>query len=93
MENSVILERFESSKLVALFKCIEDKIERLETQFQPTQPLQYLTRQQVAEMLSISLVTVNDWRKKGILKAYKIGNRVYFKRHEVEAALVEIKSR
>jgi len=44
-------------------------------------------------MFAISLVTVNEWRKKGILKAYKIGNRVYFKRNEVEAALVEIKGR
>ncbi|MEL6834564.1 MAG: helix-turn-helix domain-containing protein [Bacteroidota bacterium] len=87
------LEQFESKRLLLLFRGIEDKIERLETQFQPVEPLQYLTRRQVAEMLSISLVTVNDWRKKGILKAYKIGNRVYFKRHEVEAALVEIKSR
>lgn len=51
-----------------------------------------LTRKEVAEMLKISLGTLHNWVKKGVLKSYGIRNRVYFKRSEVEGALVELKS-
>lgn len=56
---------------------------------QPT-PTDLLTRKQVADMFSISLVTVNDWTNKKILFAYKVANRVYYKRSEVEASLTSI---
>lgn len=42
-----------------------------------------LTRNDTAELLSISLVCLHDWCKKGILKPYKLGNRTYFKRSEL----------
>jgi len=48
----------------------------------------YISRREVANIFKISLVTVNDWVNKGILQAYKVANRVYFKRSEVENALV-----
>lgn len=50
---------------------------------------EYITRREVAQLFKISLVTVHDWTKKGILQAYKIGKRVYFKPSEVEKALVK----
>ena len=53
-------------------------------------PTDYLTRQEVAKMFTVSLVTVSDWTAKGFLKSYKLANRVYYKRGEVEAALTEI---
>ena len=49
----------------------------------------YITRRQVADFFKITLVTVHDWTKKGILTAYKIANRVYYKRVEVEQALTK----
>lgn len=61
--------------------------ERLSKQFQPKEPTQYLTRQEVKEMLSIDLSTLSRWTKDGKLKAYGIGNRVYYKRSEVEDTL------
>ena len=48
----------------------------------------YLSRREVAEMLQIDLSTLYHWTKKGKLIAYSIGNRIYYKREEVEAALV-----
>ena len=87
------LEQISSRLLLSKFDGLSLEIKELKSQLQPKEPVHYLTRRQVAEMFAISLVTVNEWRKKGILKAYKIGNRVYFKRNEVEAALVEIKGR
>ena len=51
--------------------------------------MEYITRRDVASLFKISLVTVNDWTKKGLLKAYKVAKRVYYKRVEVEAALIQ----
>lgn len=50
---------------------------------------EYITRNEVAKLFKISLVTVHDWTKKGILQAYKIGRKVYFKQSEVEKVLVK----
>ncbi len=49
----------------------------------------YITRKEVAERFKISLVTVHDWTKKKVLTAYKIGNKVFYKRCEVEQALIK----
>lgn len=50
-----------------------------------------LTRKETADKLKISLVTLNDWSKRGLLKSYIIGGRVLYKSKEVEASLGEVK--
>lgn len=55
---------------------------------EPTTDL--LTRQEVAEMLSIDLSTVHNWSKQGKLSSYGIGNRVYYKHSEIEQAIVKL---
>lgn len=57
---------------------------RLAEQFQPKQPTEYLTRTDVCNLLQIDLSTLHRWRKSGVLVAYGLGNRIYFKRNEVE---------
>ena len=49
-----------------------------------------LTRQETAEMLSISLVSLWDWQRKGILPAYRIGNKVRYKKSEVLNSLKQM---
>lgn len=63
--------------------------QRLSQQFQPKQPTQYLTRAEVCELLQIDLSTLHRWRKEGVLPAYGIQNRVYFKRNEIEDYLTK----
>lgn len=46
-----------------------------------------LTRLQTAKILNVSLPTLNDWTKKGIIKGYKINSRVRYKKSEVFEAL------
>ena len=50
-----------------------------------------LTRKETAEIFAVSLVTIHDWCKHGILKPYKVGNRTYFKRAEVFSVVSEPK--
>lgn len=46
-----------------------------------------LTRDETAEMLSISLVTLWDWTRKDLIPAYRIGNKVRYRKGEVLNAL------
>lgn len=46
-----------------------------------------LTVEKTAELLNVVPQTIFSWRKAGILVGYSMGNRVYFKRSEVLAAL------
>lgn len=48
-----------------------------------------LTRQQVAEMLSVSLVSLWHWEKKKILVPLKIGSKVRYRRSDVEKAMTK----
>jgi len=61
--------------------------------FQPIKPAEYLTRQEVATILKVSLVTLTDWNKKGVLKPYRLGNLIRYKRAELEEALISINSK
>ena len=55
-------------------------------------PEEFLNRFQVAKLLKVSLATLNDWTKKGYIPAYRIGNRVLFKKEDVLSSLQQVKS-
>ncbi|REC62953.1 DNA-binding protein [Chryseobacterium pennae] len=47
-----------------------------------------LTRDETAELLDVSLTTLHNWNKQGILKpSAKVGKRVYYSKDEVLARL------
>lgn len=69
---------------------IKEQLDELKQQFQPKDPEEYLTRQEVADLLKINLATLWSWTKKGKLTSYGIGNRIYYKRSEVEKSLIEL---
>ncbi|HEX7413066.1 MAG TPA: helix-turn-helix domain-containing protein [Bacteroidia bacterium] len=69
---------------------ISHTITELKQNFEPKTPTEYLTRSQVAEMLKVDLSTIHNWCKKGKLKPFGIGNRVYFLRKDIEAAIIPL---
>jgi len=71
---------------------VEEKLNKFKENFQLKKPTIWISRKQVGEILSISLVSVDIWTKKGILTAYRIGNKKRFKRSEVESALTKIEN-
>ncbi len=64
---------------------------KLKKEFQPREPEEFLTRADVAEMFSVDKSTVDNWARSNRLIKHLIGNRVYFKRSEIEQSLVTIK--
>jgi DNA-directed RNA polymerase specialized sigma subunit len=69
---------------------VEKKLNEFEKNFQPKEPTQWLNKKEVASILSISTVTVDDWSRKFILNPYRIGNRIRFDRKQVEQSLTQI---
>lgn len=46
-----------------------------------------LTRKETSKILGISLVTLNVYTKKGIVRGYRLGSRIRYKKEEVIGAL------
>jgi hypothetical protein len=67
---------------------VRAEIKFLALNFQPIIPPEYLTRQETATILKVSLVTLSDWNKKKILNPYRLGNLIRYKRAEIEQALI-----
>ncbi|UQD55868.1 helix-turn-helix domain-containing protein [Flavobacterium sp. K5-23] len=66
---------------------VKNQLENFFKLYQPTQPKEYLTRKNVADMFSVDISTVHNWCKSKRLNPLGIGSRVYFLRSEVEASL------
>lgn len=76
-------------KISDLLNQIEQTIEKQLQKLAPQKhdAAEYITRKDAAKILKITLPTLHDWTKLGWVKGYKIGSRVLYKRHEVEAAI------
>jgi len=75
-----------------IIKIIQKEFSILMKEFQPKEPEEYLTRQQVADMIHVDLSTTHNMRKRGDIIAYQISGRILFKRSEIEAAIIELKT-
>ena len=88
MDKAILLNNTTPEKLTeTILEGVKNQLQELKKDFQPKEPEDYLTRKETAKFLKISLVCLHDWCNKGILKPYKMGNRTYFKRKEIETKL------
>lgn len=88
MANAILLKEVTPQQLTNdILKGVESQINALKKNFKPREPDDFLTRLEVSKLLKISLTTVHDWQNKKILKAYKVGNRTYYSRREIEETL------
>lgn len=71
---------------------IEEKLKLIPRQELLEKKTVYLNRVEVAELLKISLPTLNNWSKSGIIQAYRIGNRVLYKPEEIDQAVKSVRN-
>lgn len=66
----------------------------MDTRPQTTTPLreELLTREEAAQLLGITLPTLRDYTKRGLVAGYRIGTRVRYKRSEVLGSLQQIRT-
>lgn len=89
---TVQVQGITAETLLQKFSDLEHQIKELKNDpKQSTERL--LTRNEVAKLLGVSLVTLHNWVKSNILSAYRIGNKVRFKENEVLEALQSINSK
>lgn len=88
MTNQTLIHNVTPEEITSLFKGLQNQIKELNEKFEPKNPTELLTRNEVTELLKCNLGTLHNWVKKGKLTPYGIGNRVYFKRSDLENALV-----
>lgn len=80
-------EQFRESILKPIKVQLADLIKSLQTQLFKEE---YLSREEVSNMLKVDLSTIHNWSKKGKLTKHCIGNRVYYKRSEIENQIIQI---
>lgn len=86
----VQIQQISTSELETI---IENVLNRVIKQPEPApKESEFITRQKTAQFLGISLVTLNEYTKKGIVTGYRIGSRVRYKKQEIENSLQKIKS-
>ncbi len=76
-----VLKRLES---------IEEELKNIKENLQPKEPEKLMTRQEVVDYFKINMTTLWNWTKKGKLTSYGSGNRVYYKRSEIENTLIRL---
>lgn len=76
----------------AIIEGVKIQLDNLKEHFQPKEPNEYLTRKEVAKMLSIDLSTLWNWQQKSIVHPRQIGGRILFLRSEIEQSIVELKN-
>lgn len=64
-----------------------NKLLQLQNQQPPTE---LISRKETAKILGVSLVTLNEWQKTGLIPAYRINSRIRYKRVEVMESLSKI---
>jgi excisionase family DNA binding protein len=69
---------------------IDGKLSQVSIQNLNENQTKFLSRQEVAKLLKISLPSLNTYSKLGWLQSYKMGNRVLYKQDEVEQALHKV---
>jgi len=94
-----------SNKIIQVFDVTPDELKEniltdlraelksVAQKFQPPKQEEYLTRKEVAKILKVSLVTIHDWNKKGVLNPFRLGNLIRYKRSEIDNALIRINSK
>ena len=87
-KHATILHEVSPEQITSLLEGLQNQIKELKKDFEPKTPIEYLTRNEVSGLLKCDLSTIHNWVKKGKLKPYGIGHRIFFKRTDIENALV-----
>jgi excisionase family DNA binding protein len=75
-----------------LSETVREELQKLNTSQPQQQETEYITRQETARILGISLPTLHDWTKKGVIVGYRISTRVRYRKNEILEALQQVQT-
>ncbi len=68
-------------------KTIKNELKNFSIVPQPVQTEELLSIEEAGRLLHVSKVTIHKWKKQKLIKAYRIGRKIYFKRQELIEAV------
>jgi predicted DNA-binding transcriptional regulator AlpA len=84
----ILLSPITLDELATVIKLTVQKEYELIFNSKPPQPdNEYISRKETSQILGISLPTLNDYSKRGLLPSYRIGSRILYKKEEVFKSL------
>ena len=83
--NGITKEEFKE----IIYQCVKKTIDIKNNSKNPKEKSEenYLTRKEVAKLLRVSLPTLHEWTKEGILISHRIGKRVLYRLEEIKSAI------
>ena len=93
MEISTLIQTTPEQLTGVILSEIDKKLNELKKDFQLKEQREYLTRNETAKLLSITLSTLHSWTKQGKIPALHLGGRVYYKRHDIENAFTPLNNK
>jgi len=90
MVKSLLIQNCSFEDVKHLLEDFQQLLEEINSKLSISYKLEYLTRKETAELLKCDISTVHHWTTKGKLKAYYMGNRVYYKSNEIEAGMITL---
>jgi excisionase family DNA binding protein len=92
MMAKIILQTFEVSDLKKVVYQTVKKVLEDFPKIQEKENLKLLSRKDASKLLCVSLPTLHQWTKDGVVTAYRIGTRVLYKLEDINKALTQIKT-
>lgn len=74
----------------AIIEGVKQQLSELKKHFQLKAPDELMTRNEVSSYLKVDKSTIWAWTKSGKLISYGIRGRVYYKRSEIENAIIQL---
>jgi excisionase family DNA binding protein len=87
------IQSIKAADLLSELADIKGALSEVQSKIESPAPLELIERPAAAKLLNVTFPTLHQWVRKGVIPAYKIGNRVYFKRSDIEKALQPISPR
>ncbi|MGN6296746.1 MAG: helix-turn-helix domain-containing protein [Ginsengibacter sp.] len=88
--NQILLNGINLNELLEkIGQLIESKIGQSNNHPKGQNQSKFISRKEAASLLQVSLPTLNDWTKEGLLNSYRIGTRVLYKPEEVEQSVTQ----
>ncbi len=75
----------------AIIEGVKTQLEDFKKHFEPKTPTEFLSRQETAELSKVDISSIHNWTKRKILQSYGISGRVYYKRSDIEEAMIKLK--
>ncbi len=61
---------------------------KIQKTLRDNQPNQYLSADEVCKRFAVTKPTIHEWKRRNILKSYKLGSRVYYRMDDIENAMI-----